>query len=412
MDLQTFFQEIPILAHLPIEDQLFVAQHHIILDVPPQTIIFREGEDAEFLYIVIHGHIQIIKGLNTQDEYVVAERGAGELFGEMAFWNDGLRTASVRTTGQTRLLKIPKPYFIELLQRQPGLVFEIAKVLTSRLDEAHNLTIDELRQNNLRLRQLNLELQQAQTEVIEKKKLDHELFLAYEIQMSILPNSLPTLAGFDFGARLTPARTVGGDLFDFIKLDENRVGVLVGDVSDKGVPAAIFMAQARALFRAEASRNLSPAEVLYRANRHLLEMNARGLFVSAIYGIVDNQTREFTYVRAGHDIPLVMQKDGQVSLTTSGRGQILGVFDAPVLQEQTISLTPGMMVLLYTDGATDVHDSQGKIFGQEKLQSAFAGCHQSTAQQTCDALFRTLSNYRQNTAQFDDITLVAIHAQA
>src|SRR3712207_3101439 len=142
----------------------------------------------------------------------------------------------------------------------------------------------------------------AQQQIIEKQRLEHELQLAYEIQTSILPRVLPQLQGYDFGATMVPARVVGGDFFEFVELGDDRVGIAVGDVTDKGMPAAIFMAQTHALLRAEAVRSAAPHEVLRCVNRHVVEMNAAGLFVTMLYGVLDRASASFSYARAGHEL--------------------------------------------------------------------------------------------------------------
>ena len=153
-------------------------------------------------------------------------------------------------------------------------------------------------------------LKAAQAQIIEKEKLEQELRTARRIQQSILPMELPRLPGYDFGATILSARTVGGDLYDFIPLGEGRLGIAVGDVSDKSVPAAIFMALTRSLLRAEATRSVvrppSPRQALQRVNKLLLDMNDAGMFVTLLYGILDGPRRTFSYPRAGHELPLIV----------------------------------------------------------------------------------------------------------
>ncbi len=376
-------------------------------------ILFNEGDKGQHFYIVVDGTVEIVKKLNTPDEFIVAVRDMGEIVGEMSLLNSGVRTASVRAAEKTRLFKLSHREFSILIEKQPDVVFEIVRVLSNRLNQAHELTIYELRTANDQLRQANAELSEAQTQIIEKEKLERELQVAYEIQMSILPSEFPELEGFDLGAQLVPARTVGGDLFDFIPLNDHQVGVVIGDVSDKGVPAAIFMAQARALLHAEASRAVSPSphEVLERVNQLLLKMNAKELFVTVIYGVLDNRTGEFFYSRAGHDLPLLLLPNGEVEIPPKGRGQLLGILPEIFLTEQVIQLEPGMTLLLYTDGGTDVRSPEGVTFGFENLVETFRDCHGLDAQDTCNHILKMLNRYRQQTAQYDDVTLVAIHAQ-
>jgi sigma-B regulation protein RsbU (phosphoserine phosphatase) len=255
------------------------------------------------------------------------------------------------------------------------------------------------------------ELKAAQAQIVEKERLEKELETARWIQQSILPRTLPSRPGFDFGACLIPARAVGGDLFDFIPLSNHRIGVVIGDVSDKGVPAAIFMALTYSLLRAEANRSSSPVRVLQAANSHLLSMNDAGMFVTVLYGVLNCRDGSFLYARAGHELPLHFGPAGQVISSERGLGQPLGLFDAPDLEERRLTLDPGAVLLMYTDGATDLTDPQGHRFGQERLRAVAQAGRHHTAQAFCDQLWRVLDAYRGSSSQFDDVALIAIRAE-
>ncbi len=263
------------------------------------------------------------------------------------------RSATVRAKSRTSLLKISHATFRTLLHRQPDLAFEITRQFSLRLRDTDNAIIEGLQEKNRQLAAAYAELQAAQVQIIEKERLERELQVAHEIQESILPHTLPVIPGVDLGVMMRPARAVGGDLYDLITLKNNCLGVVIGDVSDKGVPAAIFMALARSLLRAEASRMAPPAVVLGEVNRHLLDMNTAGLFITVIYGILDCARRHFTFVRAGHEIPFFFQKNGTEILPGNGHGQALGLFNDVLLEELHVSLPPESRIVLYTDGATD-----------------------------------------------------------
>lgn len=163
----------------------------------------------------------------------------------------------------------------------------------------------ELTEKNRQLQQAFDERKAAEQQLrIEKERLERELKVAADIQMSILPDKLPMHEHFDFGGRILPARQVGGDFYDVFVLDKDKIGVLIGDVADKGVPSAIFMARAHALIIAEADRATSPGEVLRMANKHLIRLEKSTQFVTALYGVLDTNTGEFSYARAGHESPL------------------------------------------------------------------------------------------------------------
>jgi sigma-B regulation protein RsbU (phosphoserine phosphatase) len=299
-----------------------------------------------------------------------------------------------------------------LLQRYPAIATSMLHVLGTRLSAAHNGAIRDLHERNQRLAQAYSELQAAQVQLIEKEKLERDLQVAYEIQMSILPRSMPILSGYMFGARILPARVVGGDFFDFIPLGPDAIGVAIGDVTDKGLPAAIFMAQARALLRAEASRAASPREALDRVNGHLLQMNDAGLFVTVLYGVLDVPSGRFHYARAGHELPLLVVGQGEVALAPQGSGMALGLVDRPPLDEQILTIEPGRAMLLYTDGATEAHDVGYDEFGRGRLSAALARHAESPALQLCEELLAEITGFQGLAPQHDDITLVAVRRRA
>jgi sigma-B regulation protein RsbU (phosphoserine phosphatase) len=298
--------------------------------------------------------------------------------------------------------------FQALLHNHPAPAYHLLRDLSLRTHQADNNTIQMLRHNNRLLAQAYEELKAAQAQIVEKERLEKELQVAANIQQSMLPQKLPTLAGFDFGARMLPARAVGGDLFDFIPLGRERLGLLVGDVSDKGVPAALFMALSRSLLRAEAGRSLNPAQVLRRVNQHLLQMNQAGQFITLLYGVLDRKARTFHYARAGHELPLLYDPQQARQEVPVGQGMLLGVFDDLSLDEQTLPLPPGSTILLFSDGAMDAVDAQTERFGLPRLQATVQSHLSLPAQALCDAVLQDIQAYHGATPQADDITLLAV----
>jgi len=249
-------------------------------------------------------------------------------------------------------------------------------------------------------------LRDAQRDLL--RKMEAELDFAREIQRSILPNQLPRKNGYDFGALMIPARAVGGDFYALIELDENRVGIAVGDVSDKGVPAALFMALTFSLLNTEAWRSPSPRDVLANINQYLLSMNESGMFVTLLYGILNRLTREFWYARAGHDKPIVLDADGHLLELAAGLGQVLGVLPAPDLDEKRISLPAGSTLFMFTDGVTEAMDADGQLFGRERLQTVLQANHLSRAQSLCSEIWRAVKTFSGDQPAHDDVTLVAV----
>jgi serine phosphatase RsbU (regulator of sigma subunit) len=401
----------PLFASLPLKEaeHLISTLHRIQL--PQRSILFHEGEPGECFYIVLEGRLDVIKALGTPEERLLRELGPGDTFGEMSLLQPRrVRTASVRSRTPSTLLEMGREAFESLLRQRPSMVYELARRLSERLRDSDSATIRDLQEKNRQLSEAYLELQAAQEKIIEKEKLEHELQVARKIQMSILPRSLPHLSEFEFGARVVPARAVGGDFFDFIVLGPDRVGIAIGDVSDKGVPAAIFMAMTRSLVRAEAKRSQSPREVLEEVNRHLLGMNDAGMFVTMLYGVLDREKRAFSYARAGQTLPLFCGPQGSVAVPSCRQGQPLGILPNPAIDEQTLTLPPGSTFLIYTDGITEAMNDRWECFGSGRLHDALR-CHWRISPcALCDSLIEAVTEHQQAALPHDDIALVVVHA--
>ncbi len=240
--------------------------------------------------------------------------------------------------------------------------------------------------------------------------MERELEIARQVQQSMLPKIFPMVPGFEFDARCEPARQVGGDFYDVFLLDGNQFGVVIADVSDKGVAAALFMALTRSLLLAEARREPSPYVVLQRVHRLLSELSHSTLYVTLFYGVVDSITRTMTYVRAGHERPLLL-RDGTAT-PLAGEGTVLGLLDEDQLRlnEEHIQLEPGDRLILYTDGLADALGPEGERFGQQRLVNLLASHWQAPVAEICAETFKELRAHQGRTEQYDDMTLLVVGA--
>ena len=250
------------------------------------------------------------------------------------------------------------------------------------------------------------QLQAAQGELVQKERLEHELELARQVQQSVLPKKFPEIPGVSFAARNMPARQVGGDFYDVIRLDDRHFGLVVADVSDKGMPAAVYMALARSLILAEAHRDLSPRSVLETVNRLLMELGEPGMFVTTFYGVVDCAGWTLAYARAGHDRPL-LQRGGNV-IPLGGSGMALGVVDSAQLglSEEHMALQPGDFLLLYTDGLIDAQAPDGANYGLPRLNAFWRYYAGLKADELCARTFDELISFQAEAEQTDDMTLL------
>ncbi|HEU5098359.1 MAG TPA: SpoIIE family protein phosphatase [Roseiflexaceae bacterium] len=405
-------KHVPLFGSLPLGELADMAASLHERRYPAGAVLFREGDYGDRFYIVLDGQIEIVKALGTDDERTLGLRGAGEFVGEMSLLSqDGLRTASVRVHDDARVLELTRADFDALLHRHPLLAYEMLRVQSLRLRESHDTAIRDLHEKNARLAQAYADLQAAQARIIEQQTLERELRLARETQESMLPRALPRLAGFDIGARMIAAHMIGGDFFDLFLLSADSLAVVIGDVSGKGMPAALFMALVSSLLRAEAPRSDTPEQALRVVNRHLLNRDARGMFVTVLYGVLRQKTREFSYVRAGHEQPLLLDADDGTMTPEMGRGHPLGLFPNPVLDAQTISMPPGGTLLLYTDGVPEAMDARDELFGTERIVAAIRAVGEASAQELCDRLVQSVTDHHGSPAHADDITLLAVRAR-
>jgi sigma-B regulation protein RsbU (phosphoserine phosphatase) len=382
-----------------------------VKELAGREILFREGDPGDHFYVVMRGELEVLLGEGKPEELLLNILRVGEYFGEMSLiMPGGHRTASLRARGDSTLLSMSRLQFLDLTKKYPQLSHSMVRVLSQRLDAANTQTFHDLTEKNRQLQTAYDELKAAQAQLIEKERLERELQVAADIQLSILPDELPVLDDFDFGARILPARQVGGDLYDIFLLKDDKVGVLIGDVADKGVPSAIFMARAHALIMAEADTGMDAGDALQMVNRHITRLQKSTQFVTVLYGILDLKTRLFCYARAGHEPPLLLHPDGTVERIPHNPGMALGLWDPVTLDKHVITLPPGSTLLLFTDGMTDCRDKLGEAFGLERIKNTLSGLSNVTAQQVCDHLLGTLVNYQDGSKQDDDVTLVAVHA--
>jgi serine phosphatase RsbU (regulator of sigma subunit)/anti-sigma regulatory factor (Ser/Thr protein kinase) len=246
-------------------------------------------------------------------------------------------------------------------------------------------------------------------EAAEKERLAQELRVATLIQQQFLPRELPHLPHWQIAAFYGPARAVGGDFYDFVEMPDGRIGIAVGDVTDKGVPAALVMARTHSILRAEASRLTSPGEILSRANALLVpEMPAR-MFVTCLFAVLDPTTGHIVIANAGHNLPFVRTGDTISELRATGMP--LGLLPGIRYEEVEGTIAPDSNVLLYSDGLVEAHDPDREMFGFDRLRSALAT--DDAGSELLDRLLETLNTFTgPDHEQEDDITLVTLRRSA
>ena len=286
--------------------------------------------------------------------------------------------------------------------------------LGSRLSEQHYSSDDRRLLDNLaaqaapalRVGQL---VREQQAEAATRQRFEQELEVARLIQQNFLPKKLPELADWHVAAYYRPARQVGGDFYDVIPIDENRIGFVIGDVTDKGVPAALVMAATRSVLRASVQRLVDPSEVLERVNEHLCPDMPEKMFVTCLYGVLEISSGKFRFANAGHDLPYVKTATGSEELRA--RGMPLGLMTGMRYEEKEVVLAPGEVLLLHSDGIVEAHNPAREMFGFPRLKEVVA--HAPDDHELIDHVLSELHRHvGPDAEQEDDITMVSLSRSA
>ena len=238
--------------------------------------------------------------------------------------------------------------------------------------------------------------------------LQNELDVASTMQQSILPTELPGTSEYQVAASMQPARAIGGDFFDFVNLEDGRIGIAVADVSDKGVPAALFMMSSRTLLKGAAIGGTGPSQVLYEVNNLLEEENESAMFVTVLYAEYDPVTGELAYANGGHNTPVIFHEDGSSTVLPPTDGVALGLMPGLEYRQDTVTLSPTDTLVLYTDGVTEAMNSDFEEFGLERLRDMFTETLPGDAEAINAAIFKAVADFAGDAPQSDDITCMTL----
>ena len=266
--------------------------------------------------------------------------------------------------------------------------------------------VEERTKEVLALQQVEFDLRAA------KEKVESELNIAAQIQKSILPSIFPPYPDreeFELYALMQPARYIGGDFYDFFFVDDNTLALVMADVSDKGIPAALFMMVSRTLINslALAVENKSPSVVLEKANNIMCQNNESGMFVTVFLAFYDVLRGKLTATNAGHSASLVIDPDGTTREWATTHGAALGFMEDLPYKEETVNLEPGQALFLYTDGVTEATSPEDQLFGLDRLRDLLKRSHDQKLDELCTGIEASLAEFQQG-EQFDDITMLAL----
>lgn len=283
-----------------------------------------------------------------------------------------------------------------------------ALVIDSR--EPRDLNEDQVRFFQLLANQaaIAIEKTRLQQEALNQQRIVEELSVARKIQLSLLPNKLPDVPGWDFAAFYRPARQIGGDFYDFFDLPgkSREWGIMIADVADKGVASALYMALSRTVIRTTALTGRSPASSLMRANGLIQKDSRSDLFLSAVYAKLDTDTGRMIFCNAGHNPALLRRCDDGSFEELTTHGIILGAFEGIELEDQRIDLLPGDLLVLYTDGVTEAINPNEQEFGVPRLRDVLSALADASAQEILDGVVDAVDAFASDAPPFDDLTLV------
>ncbi len=321
-------------------------------------------------------------------------------------------------------INMPKMDGLTLIEQIPKVQPDIRSVIISAYGDMKNIRtamnrgafdfvtkpidFDDLKLTISRTLQHLVEWREALESRDKLVALQNELGVASKIQQSILPTRFPDKPGCRMFANMKPARNVGGDFFDVIHLADGRIGIAIADVSDKGVPAALFMMSCRTLIKGAAIGKTDPGEVLHEVNQLLQEDNDAAMFVTVFYGVYDPDSRRFHYANGGHNSPLVVHADGSSAELPLTGGIALGLIPDLDYDNKSVTLAPGDLIVMYTDGVTEAFDEEGNQFGTQRLQEVFAGAEPTDVQAANRSVFEAVEKFAGDTPQSDDITCVTL----
>lgn len=343
-------------------------------------ILFRKGDKSNMMFYVKEGALRLME----IDKVV----GKGTLIGETGILSPlKERTISAVCEEDSELYTIEEDQATRLFYQDPSLVFQLIQMSIKR-------SIENLKKT-----------------VAEKERIEADLRIAHDIQKSMLPGIFPPFPGieqFDIFASMEPAKEVGGDFYDFFFIKRNRLCFLIGDVSGKGVPAALFMTITKTLLKMEALRDLSPDRILYNVNSMICPDNETCMFVTILCAILDTDTGELHIGNAGHNPPLIYRSGQDFKFLQLEKSFVLGPMEDTHFPSRKFVLRPGDIIFFYTDGVTEAMDSGNELFSQERLEKVLSQTDKEDVTGIINHVGREIKDFAQGASQSDDITMLAL----
>jgi len=354
-------------------------------------LVLSPGQENDSVFVLLSGRLRVHLGNKTSDEFVFIN--PGESFGEMSIIDNKPVSAFVVAETTCRMMVIHQNEFWASLSQIPGFARNLLATITERMRIREKSVIQRL---------------QAQMEL---ESIQKELTIASNIQTSLLPSQHPLFPDrieVDIFSMMHPAKSIGGDFYDVFFVTPNKLFIAVGDVSGKGIAAALFMVQTIMHLKTQALLEFTPHEILERVNNSLCKNNTTSMFVTIFCGILDIETGKFVYSNGGHNPPLTDAVTGNFEFMPVPQGIVVGFMEGVEYKSASLQLKPGDAIFVYTDGVTEAENRQKDFFSEERLLKLLADSGRVSAQNIIELVKREINTFSEGVEQSDDITMLTL----
>ena len=386
-----FISRLQLFANIPYEVIEAVLGTCVANNVSAGEVLLKPGQSNHGLHLLVSGRLRIHFDRDDSADYIPIEQGG--CFGELSIIDGRPVSAYVVADIPSRVLTVDESTFWEKLIPYPGVARNLLNVLSERMRVNGELILDRMKDR------------------LALEHLQKELAIAHSIQMSMLPpgeHLFPERSEIQAHAIMEPAKDVGGDLYDAFFVSPERLFIAIGDVSGKGVPAALFMAKTITLLRMEAVRRRSPAAILEAVNRALCNGNDSGMFVTLFCGILDIETGQFGFANAGHNPPLYLDAQGVPGTLAVKKGLVAGIMEDSRYPLVSLQMSPGESLLLYTDGVTEALNANEELYSEARFIEVVAQQGRESPKNLVETVRHGIAAFAQGAPQADDITMLAL----
>jgi sigma-B regulation protein RsbU (phosphoserine phosphatase) len=398
------------------------------VEIGAQEVLVRQGDPSDCAYLILDGDLEVHVD-TAYGDVLLARVPQGVLVGEIGVFADLPRNATVRARGSVRALRFDRAHLLDAGDTDPALLRSVISRLGGQIGRFNNAIglytnavtalerdnfdlsiLDELRQPGPELVDFAQHFRHMAEQIVQRRAQQEEMASAAAIQRAMLPSTQAatlTEGEFDIFPHMVPAREVGGDLYDIVKLDENRIVITIGDVCGKGVPAALFMAVTQTVMRLVVRSGQDLQAEIGAANNLLVVNNREEMFATLFCGVLDLSSGTMTYCNCGHNPPLVLHKGESTFEYLRASGLPLGIDDNTYVR-RSITLAPGDTLLLYTDGVTEAEDLESAQFGTKRLEQTIVEMRGQPARRVVERVIERVAEFANGAPQSDDVTCIAV----